>query len=119
MIFKIVADGEFDVYEPKIGLDSIFHDFITDFDFLIESNRKSIIIIDNYLKYDDLLEHYSNINPSTIQVVATTRFNSLSNNPKLNFFETSLDYLDQDELKGFIQIIDTLSLWGQDAGKTV
>ncbi|MEN4849214.1 SIR2 family protein [Pantoea agglomerans] len=99
-------------------------DFIADVDFLAKAKDKSIILLDRYEKYIDLIEHVARADYDNITVLATSRVadheyhrEQLDMIP-FKYSEVNIDILDEEEIKGFVKIIDNLGLWGEKAGYT-
>ncbi|MBN9929643.1 SIR2 family protein [Pantoea agglomerans] len=99
-------------------------DFIADVDFLAKTKDKSIILLDRYEKYIELIEHIARADYDNITVLATSRVadheyhrEQLDMIP-FKYSEVNIDILDEDEIKAFVKIIDNLGLWGEKAGYT-
>lgn len=114
----LAKKGTFNIYLPNDSLDASYHDYINDFDKIVGSNKKSVIILDNLSEHTEILKHYTNIQPSNIFIVTTSRQSYIKDYDSLDFYEVNLDYLDEREIQDFIRIVDNLSLWGKSAGKS-
>lgn len=97
-------------------------DFIADIDFLAKSKSMSIILLDRYEKYIEMIEHISHADYDNIIILATSRVadheyhrEQLDKIP-FRYSEINIDILDDSELKAFVKIIDNLGLWGERAG---
>ncbi|MGY9273472.1 SIR2 family protein [Citrobacter freundii] len=97
-------------------------DFIADIDFLANSKRKSIILLDRYEKHIEMIEHISRADYDNVIILATSRVadheyhrEQLDKIP-FRYSEINIDILDDTELKEFVKIIDNLGLWGERAG---
>ncbi|MDI2091899.1 SIR2 family protein [Commensalibacter oyaizuii] len=119
--FLLSKTGAYNIYEPRKNMELGVQDCIGDIDKLASSFKRSIIVIDNLLEYKDIIKHYNNIQPKNICIVATSRRNIpeiVKISKSINFYEVSLDNLDEEEFNDFIRIIDNLSLWKERAGKS-
>lgn len=108
------------VYE----VDDMQGDYIGDIDYLATTSNKSIILLDDYEHYIDIIDHISKTNPQNIILVATARIadheyhrDSLSKK-NFDYREINIDILTDNEVKSFTEIIDNLGLWGERAGLT-
>jgi hypothetical protein len=99
-------------------------DYIGDLDYLAKQSSKSIILIDDYEQYIDIIKHLAVIDFGQIQVVATARIADHEFHRdrllewKFKFVEINVDLLNECERNQFIEIIDNLGLWGESAGFT-
>ena len=97
-------------------------DYMSDIDKLSKISFKSIVILDNYEKYLDLIQYFGNVKPSNVAIVASSRTGEHEKlRPKLNDFnfrynELNIDYLTDDESIALISIFDNSGLWGSKAG---
>lgn len=110
----------FDVY----NVDDLHGDYIGDIDYLSTKKNKSIILLDDYEHYIDIINHISKTNPQNILIIATARIadheyhrDALSKN-NFDYRELNIDFLFDDEIQKFTEIIDNLGLWGERAGLT-
>jgi hypothetical protein len=95
-----------------------YGDYLNDLNIIEKSQKKSVIIIDDYDKYYDLVQHFIAIDPQYLVLIITSR-NSLHERHRtelsencINFQEINLDILDDDELLSFIKIVDNIGMWG-------
>ncbi len=97
-------------------------DYIGDFDALVRSGNKAVIIIDGYEPYIDLIMHYSATLPKHINIVASARTAEHERlRPELNvmgfnFNELNIDSLSSDDASTFVDVIDNIGMWGNQAG---
>ncbi|ALS98840.1 SIR2 family protein [Lacimicrobium alkaliphilum] len=97
-------------------------DYIGDIDLLARSGKKTVICIDGYERYFDILKHYCNSAPSNIVIVATARIaehERMRQDLKrigFNYNEVSLDILTDCESSRLVDIIDNLGMWREKAG---
>ncbi len=96
-------------------------DYISDIEKIHNLNKSSILIIDDYSQYCDILLHIAKFNSPNIQVVFSDRTNNHDRLRKslidenLQFVEISTDILHQNEIEHFVHIIDNLGFWGDKA----
>ncbi|MGF1730804.1 SIR2 family protein [Photobacterium kasasachensis] len=116
---QLTSSGH-NVYE----IDDLDGDYIGDLDYLAQQSSKSILLIDDYEQYIDVIQHVSATSSGKIQVVATARiadhefFRERLLEWNFNFSEINVDLLYEEERNSFIDIIDNLGLWGENAGFT-
>ena len=97
-------------------------DYIGDFDALVKTNDKVVILIDGYEPYVDLIRHYSLTHPKNINIIATARtadherLRSVLSDTKFCFNELGIDELIDEEASLFVDIIDNVGMWGSYAG---
>lgn len=108
------------VYE----IDDLDGDYIGDLDYLAKQPQKSVLLIDDYEQFIDVIKHVSTIASENIQIVATARIADHEYHRDrllewhFNYSEINIDLLHEEERNSFIDIIDNLGLWGEDAGLT-
>ncbi|WP_318490899.1 SIR2 family protein [Photobacterium leiognathi] len=116
---QLTSSGH-NVYE----VDDLDGDYIGDLDYLAKQASKSIVLIDDYEQYVDIVRHLATIDSEQIQVIATARIadHEFHRNRllewKFKFIEINIDLLYEEERNQFIEIIDNLGLWGENAGFT-
>lgn len=116
---QLTSSGH-NVYE----IDDLDGDYIGDLDYLAKQASKSVLLIDDYEQYVDVIRHLAAIDSQKIQVVATARiadhefYRDRLLEWKFKFVEINIDLLQEDERDHFIEIIDNLGLWGENAGFT-
>ncbi|EJG0878457.1 SIR2 family protein [Vibrio parahaemolyticus] len=114
---QLTSSGH-NVYE----IDDLDGDYIGDLDYLAKQASKSVILIDDYEQYVDVIRHLAAIDSQKIQVVATARiadhefYRDRLLEWKFKFVEINIDLLQADERDYFIEVIDNLGLWGENAG---
>lgn len=96
-------------------------DYAGDMLHLSRSHNKSIIILDDYEQYLDVLKHYAKSKPKNILLVASARtyeherlrteFRELD----FQFSEMNVDRMSTDEASFFVKIIDNVGMWGKHA----
>lgn len=97
-------------------------DYIGDFDALVKTNDKVVIIIDGYEPYVDLIKHYSLTRPKNINIIATARtadherLRSMLGDIGFVYNELGVDELSKDDASAFVNIIDNVGMWGSNAG---
>ena len=97
-------------------------DYIGDIDFLAKSSKKSVVYLDGYERYLDLLTHFSRTLPDNVKIVATSRtaeherLRSQLNSMSFDYNEICIDSLTYEEAEYFVQIINNLGFWGDLAG---
>lgn len=97
-------------------------DYIGDVDLLAKSGKKSVINIDGYERYLDLIKHYCGSMPPNINIIATARtaeHERLRQHLKdmgFEYNELCIDNLSIDESSSLVEIIDNLGMWGDKAG---
>jgi len=108
----------FDVYE----IEDWDGDFISDIDYLGKSNKRTVLIVDDYEQVYDLIRHYSKSLPTNINIIASARtaeHDRLRNDLScigFEYNEVNIDDLTENESSEFINIIDNVGLWGKKAG---
>ncbi len=116
---QLTSSGH-NVYE----IDDLDGDYIGDLDYLAKQASRSVLLIDDYEQYVDVIRHLAAIDSQKIQVVATARiadhefYRDRLLEWKFKFVEINIDLLQEDERDHFIEIIDNLGLWGENAGFT-
>ncbi len=96
-------------------------DYISDIEKIHNLNKGSILIIDDYSQYCDILLHISKFNSPNIRVVFSDRTNNHDRQRKslidegLQFVEINTDILHQNEIEHFVHIIDNLGYWDDKA----
>lgn len=116
---QLTSSGH-NVYE----IDDLDGDYIGDLDFLAQQSNKSLLLIDDYEQYIDIIKHVAAISSEKIKIVATARIADHEfHKDRLRewnfiFSEINIDLLVEKERSGFIDIIDNLGLWGDNAGLT-
>ena len=111
--------NSFDVYEV-LDQDA---DLIGDLDSLTKTTNHSVIIIDGYEEHlDDFLNHFSSTKPKNVIIIGAARSSEHERlRPKLKdigfiFNEINVDFLTNDEASQFVNIIDNVGMWGENAG---
>lgn len=99
------------------------YSFTKDIEILSNNKNKNIIFIDNYDNSIDELKYILEQSHENIQVVITARHYGYENTKELllpiglnKFKNYNLDYLLDDEVDSFINIVDNLGAWGDKAG---
>ena len=94
---------------------------IDDIDKLSKYNTNLCLIVDGYMQSYDLIKHVSITKPSNVSLVISLRTNDYEklrhDIKKYNFeaYEINVDYLVDDESSFFIDILDNVGLWGENA----
>ena len=106
---------------PVYKLISNEGDYAGDIVYLSQLNDKSIIIMDDYEQYLDVLKHYAKTKPKNILLVASARtytheklrteFRELD----FQFSEMNVDRMSSEEASFFVEIIDNVGMWGKHA----
>lgn len=117
-VYLYLSVNSFNVYtvEDRDG------DYISDIDTLSKLEFKSIIILDGYERYMDLIEHFSKVLPSNISIIGSARtseherFRGKLKDINFAFNELNIDELMEDESIKFVDIFDNIGLWGNKAG---
>lgn len=97
-------------------------DYIGDIDLLAKSGKRTVLNIDGYERYLDLLKHYCGSMPTNINIIATARtaiHERLRPHLKdmgFEYNELCIDILSIDESSSLVEIIDNLGMWGDKAG---
>lgn len=85
---------------------------------IIKLNKKSIIFIDSYSLYFDFVKYLVSLNNEKIQFVLSDRSNLndryLDYLDNANIYLYSIDDLKDDELSGFVDIIDNIGFWNSE-----
>ncbi|WP_128341871.1 hypothetical protein [Aeromonas caviae] len=103
-------------------LDDIDADYVSDIDYLSSLNSKNIIFIDGYDKYLPVIEYISRTNQKNIRLVISARVAEHEYGRKklslynLKYKEFNIDILDESEIEQFIDIVNNLGVWGENAG---
>lgn len=104
------------------NVDDFDGDYIGDFDALSKTQDKIAIIIDGYEPYLDLIKHYSLSQPKNISIIAAAR---TADHERLraelgrigfSYNEVSIDELSKEDASTFVNIIDNVGMWGNNAG---
>ena len=97
-------------------------DYIGDIDLISKSGKRSVVFVDGYERYLDLIKHYSCSLPKNISIIASARtaeHERLRQYLKDIGFEHNdlcVDVLSLDESSALVDIIDNLGMWGDKAG---
>jgi hypothetical protein len=97
-------------------------DYIGDIDLLSKSGKKSVIVIDGYERYLDLVRHYCGSMPSNIMLIATARtaeherLRQYLKSIDFEYNELCIDLLSIEESSSLVDIVDNLGMWGEKAG---
>nr|WP_246782772.1 SIR2 family protein [Wohlfahrtiimonas chitiniclastica] len=84
-------------------------------------DKKSIVLVDDYSKFKDILEYIKYNQPQNIQFVFSERNASYSNNLNdigIEFIDINIDLLTNNEIREFINIIDNLAIWKEFSSLT-
>jgi hypothetical protein len=114
---KLAQDGE-----KVFVLQNDEGDFVSDIEKIIETNISSILIIDDYENFLDLIKYCANLNSDKIKLILSSRTSNHDRNKyklsKLDLepYVINLDALAEIEIQDFIKIIDNIGYWG---GNTV
>lgn len=106
------------VYE----LDDSDGDYISDVDLLSRNNDKTVILLDDYESYIDLIEHVSRSGLDNIVFVSTARtadheyLSGQLSEFGFDYSDINIDTLSDGELQDFSDIVDNLGLWKDEAG---
>ena len=97
-------------------------DYVGDIDLLSKGGKKSVIFIDGYERYLDLVKHYCGSMPANIMLVATARtaeherLRQYLKNIEFEYNELCIDLLSIEESSALVDIVDNLGMWGEKAG---
>ncbi|EKD25383.1 MAG: hypothetical protein ACD_80C00076G0001 [uncultured bacterium (gcode 4)] len=97
-------------------------DYIGDIDYLSKSSANIVIMIDSYERYIDLIIHYIKTKPKNITIIASARTAEHERLiPELKrigfeYNEINVDTLSSEEASKFVDIVDNIGLWGDEAG---
>jgi hypothetical protein len=115
---SFLSMNSFDIYD----IIDFEGDYTGDVDLISNSSKKSVIVIDGYEKYMDLITHYCGSIPDNINIIASARTsehermrNSLKDLGFL-FYEVNIDSMSLNESSKFVDIIDNIGMWGEKAG---
>ncbi|MGP3193721.1 SIR2 family protein [Serratia marcescens] len=117
VLCSLLSQGSYDVYYISSLNNNVYHDI----EILSKSVKKSILILDSYEQYLDLLKFIDGLNSSKLTLILASRtssheyFFSRFKFQNLNFNNIEIDELDHEEVISLIQIIDNIGLWGRDA----
>ncbi|WP_217554015.1 P-loop NTPase [Vibrio metschnikovii] len=112
-----LASSGCNVYE----INDLDGDYIGDLDYLAQQTSKSVLLIDDYEQYIEVIQHISATASEKIQVIATARiadhefYRERLLEWNFNFVEINIDLLHEEERNNFIDIIDNLGLWRDNA----
>lgn len=115
MAYLLTAEG-YDVYTIEYE-DS----YLEDLEKLSRLDKESIVIVDDYSKFKDLLEHIKHYKPLNIKFIFSERNASYANNLNelgIEFVDISIDVLTKEEIQYFIKIIDNLAIWKEFSSLT-
>lgn len=96
-------------------------DYLKDLDHLSKLDKNVTVIVDDYIKHFNIVEHYQKIKPSNINLLISSRSAEHERNKQnlvsLNFelSEINIDIISQNEIDFLISIIDNIGLWGEKA----
>ena len=96
-------------------------DYVADVDAISKLNQKSVVVLDGYDGYLDLIQHISSVRPSNVCIIAAARTAEHERSRgtlrefDFEFNELNLDYLDDKESESFVEIIDNIGWWGAKA----
>lgn len=112
--FSVRGYNVYSVFDPQA-------DFENDLK-VISKKGKSIIIIDDYHQYMDLIRLVGQTKPENVFIVATSRVHAHERArielKELSFShqEISIDEIQEEDALQLIEIIDNLGAWGEKAG---
>ncbi len=111
-----IFSGEHHLNVYSVNLDDI-KCFEKDFESILDNTKQSIICIDGYSKYLDILDYISKVKSDKITLCLTERTNNHQHfrnelSEKIEFYEYNTDILVKDsEIRRLIEIIDNLGYW--------
>ncbi|EGR0468143.1 SIR2 family protein [Vibrio cholerae] len=87
-------------------------DYVSDLDVISKCKNNSIVIIDDFSNYPDLIKHVYEIkSDNIIYVIADRNSSGLKANGTLDFIEHHIDLLSNQEIVNTVRIIDNLAAW--------
>ncbi|MBN8648205.1 MAG: SIR2 family protein [Caulobacterales bacterium] len=98
-------------------------DFVSDIDFIVSQKKRSVIILENYDEYLEVLRYVSDLKPENLCLIVSARTGSHEKHKtkleELNFIanEINVDIMTDDEISYFIRMVDNLGLWGDLASE--
>ncbi|MFA9394809.1 MAG: SIR2 family protein [Halodesulfovibrio sp.] len=96
-------------------------DYFSDIEVLKKNGRKSVIIMDDYSNNIDMLMVFAELLPSSVKIVASCRTSEHEyheyrfQDTGVDFCEVSVDFLNDEEVGQFIDLIDNAGFWGDVA----
>lgn len=120
MLLSMLSLAGREAYE-LVDLDG---DFIEDYEKIAGSSGKKCLVVDDYTRCVELLEHHISFATENVILVLFAR---ASNHERVrrhldsigfSYVETSLDVVSSEEAGGFVDIIDNVGMWGDEAGLT-
>lgn len=117
ILCSLLSQSSYDVFYVNSLNNNIYHDI----EVLTKSTKKSILILDSYEQYLDILKFIDGLNSSKITLILASRtssheyFFSKFKFQNLSFNNIEIDELDNEEIPSLIQIIDNIGLWGDNA----
>lgn len=96
---------------------SEYDDELAEVDLIISRKQKSVLVIDGFIKAENLLKHISINYPEEVSIVISDRSSvalrasQLINKLDINFSEISLDQLSNNEITHFVDLLDNQGLW--------
>lgn len=95
--------------------------YISDIDKIIKQNTNSVLIVDTYGNYKDLIRYLLSINLQKVKVIVSERTSNHHNylddfEEKLNSKDINIDILSEQEIDYLIKILEHTSLWGKYGG---
>jgi SIR2-like domain len=115
-LLPYLTEKAFDVYTISDGRG----DYIGDLEKLARTGIKTVLIVDGYEAYLDLVKHFTLLSPNNIFLILTARS---SDHDRLKahlhaisfpFSESNIDFLNENESSFFIKILDNMGAWGQE-----
>lgn len=97
-------------------------DYASDIDLLSSAIDESVLIIDGYSRYMDIIRYFTQVNPSKICLLVSDRtINHESQRTFLHdiqkeIYEYSIDTLNDQECEQFCNIISNIGRWNHEAG---
>ncbi|MGN4977053.1 P-loop NTPase [Aeromonas sp. 95A] len=114
----VLASSGFQVFE----LDDSDADYTSDIDYLSKTNDNNIIFIDNYERYLPVIEYVSTSSPKNIRLILSGRISEHEYGRRklasynFNYSEFNVDILSDSEILEFVEIMNNLGAWGENAG---
>lgn len=97
-------------------------DYIADIDYIGKLSQNSIILLDGYEQYLNIIKHVVRSNYGNITLILTARIADHEYHRSdldlcdFKYREVNIDSLSEHELSSVVSIIDNLGLWGERAG---
>lgn len=120
-LFRMYAYNmnEWDLYSIDFDDTPVYDDI----EYLAKSSKKSILLIDGYANYKDIVNFVSNFNLNNLKMIISIRTSDYSRYYheilNMTYKIIDLDKLQEDELENMSSIIDNLGYWGDKSYLTI